>query len=78
MCFPPRRRAVLPLTPRQRQILDYLRSGSHTPSTVSTLLNLTPKTIYIHLHSAYQRLNVSTLEAALSLTAPASATVQPQ
>lgn len=64
-----RRRGLLPLTARQRQILQYVAAG-HTNSQIATRLELSEGTVRKHLENIFLRLNVLSRTEALARVRP--------
>ena len=57
-------RAALPLTPRQREVLDWVAAGK-TNRDVAAILGASPRTVEKHLERIYEKLGVETRTAAV-------------
>ena len=54
---PDRDREDIPLSPREREVLDLVAAG-HTTRAISEQLGITPGTVKVHLTSIYRKLRV--------------------
>jgi DNA-binding CsgD family transcriptional regulator len=69
---PPARQAVtpdgtspdLPLTPREREVLQWLAAGK-TDRDIGEILEISPRTVHKHLQRVYEKLGVETRTAAV-------------
>jgi DNA-binding CsgD family transcriptional regulator len=57
-------RAALPLTPREREVLDWVAAGK-TNRDVAAILGARPRTVEKHLERIYEKLGVETRTAAV-------------
>ena len=57
---------ALPLTPREKEILEKLSKGHHYKE-IGDLLNLTTGTVKQHIHKIYEKLHVSNKTEAINL-----------
>lgn len=57
-------RAALPLTPREREVLDWVAAGK-TNRDVAAILGASPRTVEKHLERIYEKLGVETRIAAV-------------
>ncbi|MBA2848489.1 response regulator transcription factor [Thermosulfuriphilus ammonigenes] len=57
---------VIKLTPREREILEYLCQG-FAPKKISLMLNISYQTVRVHLKNIYKKLQVNSLVEALAL-----------
>jgi len=58
------RLAALPLTSREREVLDWVAAGK-TNRDIATILDASPRTVEKHLERIYQKLGVETRTAAV-------------
>ena len=66
-----RARARFGLTPRQREVVDLLVGGA-TNQTIAMLLNITPRTVEVHLSAIYDRAGVDNRTSLVSLVLTAA------
>jgi DNA-binding CsgD family transcriptional regulator len=59
-----RRRTALPLTPREREVLDWVAAGK-TNRDVAAILGASPRTVEKHLERIFEKLGVETRTAAV-------------
>jgi DNA-binding CsgD family transcriptional regulator len=56
--------AAIPLTPREREVLDWVAAGK-TNRDIATILGASPRTVEKHLERVYEKLGVETRTAAV-------------
>ena len=56
--------AVLPVTPREREVLSWLAAGK-TDKDIGAILGMSPRTVQKHLQHIYEKLGVETRTAAV-------------
>lgn len=60
----PRLSATAPLTPREREVLEWVAAGK-TDRDIATIVGISPRTVHKHLQHAYAKLGVETRTAAV-------------
>ena len=58
--------ALTPLSPREREILHWVREGKRD-SEIAIILGISPRTVHHHLENIYRKLSVETRTAAAAL-----------
>jgi DNA-binding CsgD family transcriptional regulator len=60
----PRLSATAPLTPREREVLEWVAAGK-TDRDIAAIVGISPRTVHKHLQHAYAKLGVETRTAAV-------------